>query len=165
MLTNPEGLEISTDRSRIDVDLVHAFLSGASYWARGRPRAVVERTIANSLCFGAYVGGRQVGFGRVVTDYAVIGYVADVFVLPEMRGRGIGKALVQAMVEYPEMRGLQVMLLRSTDAQALYAQFGFAAVPSPEQMMGRYQDAASEDGPPALLVAHARDGDRRRDEP
>jgi GNAT superfamily N-acetyltransferase len=134
--------EISTDRSRIDVDLVHEFLSTASYWAKGRPRALVERTIANSLCFGIYRSGQQVAFGRVLTDYAIIGYIADLFVVPAWRGQGIGKALVRAMVEHPDIAGLQVVLLRSTDARSLYAQFGFAAVPAPEELRGRYRSAA-----------------------
>lgn len=145
VLTIPSDLEISTDRSRIDVDLVHEFLSRYSYWAQGRLRSVVERTIANSLCFGAHAGGKQIGFGRIVTDYAVFGYVADVFVLPEFRGRGVGKELVRAIVEHPDVVGLQVILLRSTDARILYSHFGFTAVPRPEDMMGRYRNAAQRD--------------------
>ena len=130
--------EISTDRPRIDVDLVHDFLSKASYWARGRSRLLVERTITNSLCFGVYRSGEQVAFGRVLTDYAVIGYIADVFVVRAWQGQGIGKALVRAMVDHPDIAGLQVVLLRSTDARGLYVQFGFGPVPAPEELMGRY---------------------------
>lgn len=158
MTTHPSDLEISTDRSRIDVDLVHEFLSRSSYWAQGRSRAIVERTIANSLCFGAYAGGKQIGFGRVVTDYAVIGYVADVFVLPEFRGRGVGKELVRAIVEHPDVVGLQVVLLRSTDTRLLYSPFGFTAIPRPEEMMGRHRDAAQQgdaaDGASATAERH-----------
>jgi N-acetylglutamate synthase-like GNAT family acetyltransferase len=139
VLTIPSDLEVSNDRSRLDVDLIHDFLSRSSYWAQGRSRATVERTIANSLCFGAYSEGKMVGFGRVVTDYAVIGYLADIFVVPELRGRGVGKALVQAMVEHPDIAGLQVVLLRSTDARSFYASFGFTDVPRAEEMMGRYR--------------------------
>jgi GNAT superfamily N-acetyltransferase len=135
-------LEISTERARLDVDLIHEFLSTASYWAKGRPRAHVERTIASSLCFGAYRGGRQIAFGRVLTDYAIIGYIADVFVVPACRGQGVGKALVRAMVDHPVVADLQVLLLRSTDARPFYAQFGFTAVPGPEELMGRYRTAA-----------------------
>jgi GNAT superfamily N-acetyltransferase len=134
--------EISTERSRIDVGLVHEFLSTASYWAKGRSRGHVERSIANSLCFGVYRSGQQIAFGRVLTDYAIIGYIADVFVVPAWRGRGVGKALVGAMVEHPDVAALQVVLLRSTDARSLYAKFGFAAVPGPEELMGRYRSAA-----------------------
>lgn len=129
--------EISTDRGRIDVGLVHEFLSGASYWAQGRSREVVEASIANSLCFGAYRRGQQVGFCRVITDYAVFGYLADMFVLSQWRGQGVGKMLVRAVVEHPDIAGLQGLQLRSRDARDLYAQFGFRAAPRPEELMSR----------------------------
>jgi len=132
-----EGLEISTDRARIDVALVHEFLN-TTYWAEGRPREVIERSIANSLCFGAYLSGRQVGFARVITDSSVFGYVADVFVVPEMRGRGISKALMQAIVDDPVVSGLKLLLLRTRDAHGLYKQFGFDAVEHPDELMARY---------------------------
>jgi GNAT superfamily N-acetyltransferase len=131
-----DDLEISTDRSRIDLDLVHAFLS-TSYWAQGRSREVVERSIANSICFGAYTEGRQVAFGRVVTDRAVFGYMADIFVVPEFRGRGISKALVRAMLDHPDVAGLKGILLRTRDAHGLYRQFGFAPLQGPDEMMMR----------------------------
>lgn len=134
-------VEISTDAGRLDVDLIHDFLSRHSYWAHGRPRSVVEQTLRHSLCFGAFINQKQVGFVRVITDRAVIGYVADMFVVPEFRGRGIGKALMKALVEHPDLAGLQVMLLRSTDARPLYAQFGFGPIPKPEEVMGRYRSA------------------------
>lgn len=141
----PADIEITTDRTRINVDLVHGFLS-SSYWAQGRSRHVVERSLENSLCFSAFQRGEQVGFGRVITDRAVFAYIADVFVVPEFRGTGIGKALVQAMLEHPELKGLQVMLLRTRDAHALYAKFGFRSVPRPEEMMARYQDQKPNEG-------------------
>src|SRR3984893_17075551 len=116
--------EISSDPARIDVAAVHAYLTHA-YWAHGRSLATVERSIRHSLCFGVYDSERQVGFGRVVTDYAVFAYLADIFVVPDYRRRGIGKALVRAMVEAPQLQGLQVMLLRTRDAHGLYTPFGF----------------------------------------
>ncbi len=131
-------VEISTDRARLDVDFIHEFLSNSSYWAQGRSREEVERTIRNSLCFGAYSGGRQVGFARVITDEVVFGYLADVFTAPNHRGRGIGKALMHAIVNHPTVSRLPVFLLRTRDAQSLYAKFGFAALPRVEEMMGRY---------------------------
>jgi len=134
------ALEISTDKSRIDIAVVHEYLS-ASYWGVGRSRAVVERSIQNSLCFGVYHSGRQIGFGRVVTDFAVFAYLSDIFVIPEFQGRGIGKILVRSMLEHPQLQGLQVMLLRTRDAHGLYEQFGFRALPRPEEMMGRYASA------------------------
>jgi|SRR5436190_2051765 len=129
--------EISTDPGRLDVDMVHRFLS-SSYWANGRSREVVERTIHHSLCFGAYQENRQIGFGRVISDRAVFGYLADVFVLPDYRGRGVGKAIVQAAVEHPELQGLRVFLLRTRDSHGLYRSLGFAPIPAPEELMGRY---------------------------
>src|SRR5436189_3246239 len=106
----PAHFEISTDRSRLDIALLHDFL-GSSYWAKGIPRAVVERSIQHSLCFGAFLGGRQVGFARVISDLATIAYVADVFVVPEHRGRGISKLLMRAIIEHPDLQGLRQILL------------------------------------------------------
>jgi ribosomal protein S18 acetylase RimI-like enzyme len=129
--------EISTDPARIDAALVHGYLS-TSYWAQGRSRTAVERSIRNSFCFGVYRCGSQVAFGRVITDFTVFAYLADIFVVPEYRGRGVGKTLVRAMLEHPELQGLQVILLRTRDAHGLYKQFGFETLPRPEEMMGRY---------------------------
>jgi GNAT superfamily N-acetyltransferase len=136
----PGDLEISTDPTRIDVDLVHAFLS-ASYWAHERTREAVERSIANSIAFGAYTGGRQVAFARVITDRAVFAYLADVFVVPEFRGRGISKALIGAILVHADVAALKMILLRTRDAHGLYEQFGFAPVPSPHEMMVRYSES------------------------
>jgi ribosomal protein S18 acetylase RimI-like enzyme len=101
----------------------------------------VERSIQHSLCFGAYTDRRQIGFGRVITDFAVFGYVADVFVIPEFQRRGIGKALVRAMLEHPQVQDLPVLLLRTRDAHGLYERFGFRALPRPEEMLVRYREA------------------------
>lgn len=126
--------EISTDRSRLDVALIHKFLS-ASYWARDIPRLVVEKSIANSLCFGAFLGDQQVGFARAITDFATMAYIADVFVMPEHRGRGVSKMLMRAIVEHPELQGLRRLLLATQDAHGLYAQFGFQPLTHPEYFM------------------------------
>lgn len=132
------GIEITTDRARMDVDLVHRFLS-ASYWAAGRSREVVQRSIDHSLCFAAFRDSQQVAFGRAITDRAVFAYIADVFVVPECRGAGIGKALIGAMLDHPDLLGLQVMLLRTRDAAGLYSQFGFQPLVRPEEMMSRHR--------------------------
>ena len=129
--------EISTDPTRIDVSLVHDVLS-RSYWAAGRSRDTVEHSIRNSLCFGVYADDRQVGFARVISDRAVFGYLADVFVVPEFRGKGISKALMEAIVRHPDVQRLQVFLLRTRDAHGLYAKFGFEPIQRPEEMMVRY---------------------------
>ena len=135
----PVDLEISTDPDRIDVDLVHRFLS-ASYWAEGRPRDVVERSIAHSICFGVYSNGRQIAFGRVVTDRAVFGYFADIFVLPEFRGRGVARRLLRAMLDHPDVARLNSVHLRTRDAHGLYAQFGFVPIANADEMMARYRE-------------------------
>jgi GNAT superfamily N-acetyltransferase len=96
----PVDLEISSEADRIDVSLVHEFLR-TSYWAEGRSRETVERSIRNSVCFGAYSAGRQIAFARVITDRAVFAHLADVFVVPEFRRRGVSKALMRAILAHP----------------------------------------------------------------
>ena len=129
------GYEISTDPARLDVDAVHGFLRTA-YWSPGIPRAVVQRAIAHSLCFGLYdAAGRQAGFARVVSDRATYAYLADVFVLPEHRGRGLGVWLVQTILEHPELQGLRRWALATADAHDLYRRFGFATPHDPSLHM------------------------------
>jgi GNAT superfamily N-acetyltransferase len=129
------NLEISTDPNRLDMTLIHHCLSESAYWAIGRPREVVQRAFDNSLCFGAYHDGRLVGFARVVTDYATFGWLADVFVVEAHRGQGVGKALVQAVEDHPDLQGVR-LLLATKDAHKLYAQYGFEPVP-PDRYMQR----------------------------
>jgi GNAT superfamily N-acetyltransferase len=120
----PEGIEVSTDVARLDVEALHAFLS-QSYWSPGLPRAVLERALSNSLCFGAYEGGRQVGFARVVTDRATFAWVCDVFVVESHRRRGIADALMGAVTSHPELQGLRRWSLATRDMHALYRRHGF----------------------------------------
>jgi len=134
---SPQQIEISSDPERLDMELVYQFLS-QSYWASGRPREVVERSLRHSLCFGAYCASRQIGFGRAITDRSVFAYIADVFVLPEWRGRGIGKSIVSAMLADPALCELQTILLRTRDAHDLYRKFGFGPVTAAQDMMARY---------------------------
>lgn len=129
------NLEISTDPNRLDMALIHRCLSESAYWAIGRPREVVQRAFDNSLCFGAYDDGRLVGFARVVTDYATFGWLADVFVVEAHRGQGVGKALVQAVEDHPDLQGVR-LLLATKDAHKLYAQYGFEPV-APDRYMQR----------------------------
>jgi N-acetylglutamate synthase-like GNAT family acetyltransferase len=118
---------ISTDRSKLDVDVIHGFLT-RSYWAEGIPRATVERSIENSLCFGVYDNSSQIGFARVISDFATYAYVADVFILEPYRERGLGKELMASIMAHPELQGLRRWSLGTRDAQGLYAQFGFKPV-------------------------------------
>jgi GNAT superfamily N-acetyltransferase len=134
MKTLEPALEISTDPKRLDRDLIYEFLT-TSYWARGRSRNVVERSIDNSLCFGGYIRGKQIAFARVISDRCVFAYLADVFVIPPFRGRGIGKALMRAVMEHPDLRNLRLFLLRTRDAHGLYAGFGFRPLGNPEWVM------------------------------
>jgi GNAT superfamily N-acetyltransferase len=124
------GTVVSTDRARLDVDLVYRVLSG-TYWAKGIPRDVVERSIAGSIAFGLYEDGRQVGFARVVTDLATYAYLADVFVVEECRGRGLGDWLVESIRLHPQLQGLRRFSLITRDAGPLYARHGFAAPAGP----------------------------------
>jgi GNAT superfamily N-acetyltransferase len=137
--TNPTSppIAVDTDKSRLDVAMIYRFLS-TSYWARGIPLEVVERSIAGSLCFGLYEGERQVGFARVVSDGATFAYLADVFVLEECRGRGHSKALMVAVLAHPSLQGLRRWLLATRDAHELYAQFGFEPLPAPQVFMQRH---------------------------
>jgi len=120
-----EQIEISTDQERLDLALVHWFLTRESHWARDIDRATVERSVRNSLCFGAYRGGAQIGFARVVTDRATFAFVCDLFVLAEARGRGVAKVLVDAIMQHPDLQGLRRMALTSRDAKGLYERIGF----------------------------------------
>jgi GNAT superfamily N-acetyltransferase len=128
---------ISTDRSRLDVDAIHAFLTGC-YWAKGVPKDTVIRAIENSLCFGLYCNGQQAGFARVVSDYATYAYIGDVFLLETHRGRGLAKWLMECIVSHPSLQGLRRWTLATRDAHSLYAQFGFTPLRAPDRWMERH---------------------------
>ena len=130
-------MEISTDRDRIDRELVHRFLSEESYWARERTRERSDRIIDASLCFGVYEDGRQVAHARVVTDTVTFAYLADVFVLPEARGRGVGKALMKAVLAHPDVSEVARFVLVTDDAHGLYAQYGFRPLDDVRKWMQR----------------------------
>ncbi len=127
---------ISTDTSKLDMDVIHSFLS-KSYWAKGIPREVVEQSIVHSLPFGVYKDEQQVGFARVISDYATFAYIGDVFILEEYRGLGLSKWLMQAVVEHPVLQGLRRWMLLTRDAHGLYRKVGFTAPASPERYMER----------------------------
>jgi GNAT superfamily N-acetyltransferase len=132
-------LHISTDQTELDADLVYRFLSEQSTWAKGLPRPVFDRAIANSLCFGVYLDDRQIGFARVVTDCATFANLVDVFVLPQYRGNGYSKQLMAAVLAHPDLQGLRRFTLATGDAHGLYAQFGFTAPLRPASLMERYR--------------------------
>ena len=115
--------------------MIHTFLANESYWVPGISRAGVEKCIEHSLCFGVYLDGRQIGFARAVTDFARYAHLLDVFVLPEVRGRGIGKLLMENILAHPELRTIERYTLGTQDAHGFYAQYGFTAPANPERQM------------------------------
>jgi N-acetylglutamate synthase-like GNAT family acetyltransferase len=134
VVTDAGRFLISTDRAKLDVEVIHRFLT-RSYWAEGIPRETVTHAIENSLCFGVYNGGEQIGFARVVSDFATYAYLADVFILVPYRERGLGKELIATVMAHPELQGLRRWSLGTRDAHGLYAQFGFTALENPSRMM------------------------------
>lgn len=140
--------EIDSDKARLDLAVVHGFLA-ASHWAKGIPLPVLERAIARSLSFGLYRDGSQIGFARVVTDYATFAYLADVFVLPEERGKGFGRWLVESILAHPELQGLRRWLLGTRDAQGLYQRCGFRAPARPFEFMERLDAGVYDRARPA----------------
>jgi len=132
-----EGFTISTDPARLDLDGVYGYLV-ASYWARGIPRDVFERSVRHALCFGVYEGRRQVGFARVVTDFATVAYVGDVFVLEPWRGRGLSRWLMEVIGSHPDLQGFRRWILLTRDAHGLYQKFGFTPLASPDRWMEKW---------------------------
>jgi GNAT superfamily N-acetyltransferase len=132
---------ISTDRDRLNISMIHRFLSEEAFWALGRPLEVVQRSLENSLCFGVYDGQRQVGFARLITDYATFGWLDDVFILPEYRGRGLAKWLVECVVSHPQVSCLKRLALATRDALSLYQTYGgFIPLRNPDRWLERRLD-------------------------
>ena len=130
------SIEFDTDKQRLDRDMVYRYLSGESYWARGLPRDIFERSLEGALCIGGYdADGRQVAFARVISDYATFAYLGDVFVLDSVRGQGVGKALMAYIENHPQLQNLRRFMLATADAHGLYAQYGFTALSAPERIM------------------------------
>lgn len=126
---------ISTDPARLDLNVIHEFLTNC-YWAKGIPRDLVARSIEHALCFGVYDGNRaQVAFARVISDFATIAYIGDVFVLETFRGRGLGKWLMECIMSHPALQNLRRWILTTRDAHGLYSQLGFTPVKAPERFM------------------------------
>jgi GNAT superfamily N-acetyltransferase len=139
METTKNKFLISTDKSKLKIDIIHDYLSNQSYWAANIPLEIVERSIANSLAFGIYYQEenrlKQVGFCRVVSDSSTFAYLADVFILEEYRGQGLSKFLVETVLKHPDLQGLRTWTLGTRDAQGLYAQYGFKPLDKPQNFM------------------------------
>lgn len=128
---------ISTDKARLDIRVIHDFVSNQSYWGQGRKIEVVQRALDHSLNFGIYKDNQLIGFGRVVTDYATFAWIADVFVLNQFRGQGLSKWLMEVMLAHPQLQGFRRWVLATKDAHQLYAKFGFIPLHRPERWMER----------------------------
>lgn len=131
-------IEISDDKSRLDLNFVHGFLS-QSYWAKDIPKSTVAQSIENAWCFGVYLQGQQIGFARLITDYTTFAYLADVFIAPEFQGRGYSKQLMSHIEQVPVFQSLRRVVLCTGDAHGLYRQFGFTNPAQPEIYMERWQ--------------------------
>lgn len=131
---NNEGCLVSADASLLDISFIHNFLTN-SYWSKGIKFETVKRSVENSLCFGVYANKRQIGFARVVSDFATIAYLADVFILEEYRGRGLSRFLLEFVMNYPSVKNVRAWMLATTDAHGLYEKFGFHPLDKPEKYM------------------------------
>lgn len=130
-----KGFFISTDQSLLDFEVVYNFLDKDSYWSKGVPVDTLKKAIENSFCFGVYKEGKQIGLARIITDKAVFAYICDLFILPDYRGTGLSKWLLQTIVNHPELQGLRRWSLGTADAHGLYSQFGFTPISKPEIWM------------------------------
>jgi GNAT superfamily N-acetyltransferase len=137
-----DGLVFSTDKRRLDIALIHDFLSRESYWVPGIHRELIERAIENSLCFGAYEHTRQLAFARVITDGAGFAWLADVFVVADARGRHVGTRLIDFVMAHPDLQRIRRFMLATRDAHTLYARFGFTPLAHPDRLMERYDAQA-----------------------
>lgn len=135
MMQHADSVTITTDRSKINLDFVHNFLSRESYWAKGIPRETVARAIDHSMCFVVLKDEVQIGFARIITDYTTFAYIADVFIDTRHRGLGYSKRLVAEMMHHPQLQGLRRWMLMTVDAHSLYEQFGFSALAKPDRAM------------------------------
>lgn len=129
---------ISTEKSKLDLKVIHGYLS-RSYWAKNRSLKTTKKTIKNSLCFGVYHNGNQIGYARVITDYATYAYLADVFILEDYRGRGLSKWLMEVILKYDEIQDLRRWFLATRDAHKLYEKFGFTSLKEPEKLMEMFR--------------------------
>ncbi|HMF71045.1 MAG TPA: GNAT family N-acetyltransferase [Flavitalea sp.] len=128
---------ISTEKSKLDLTAIHHFLSTQSYWSPNIPFDTVARAAKNSLTFGIYSGKQQIGYARIISDYATVAYLGDVYVLPEFRGQGLSKWLMTTIMTHSELQGLRRWILLTGDAHGLYKQFGWTAIANPERWMER----------------------------
>jgi GNAT superfamily N-acetyltransferase len=130
--------QLTTDANQMNLAVIHDFLANQSYWAKNIPFEIVKKAVENSLNFGLFQGETQVGYARVITDYATMAYLADVFVLPEYRGKGLSKWLMETIINHPDLQGFRRWILLTKDAHELYKQFGWKPVDNPALYMERW---------------------------
>lgn len=130
---------ISTDKARLDLPAIHDFLCNRSYWANGITLELVQKSVRGALCFGVYHKDRQIGFARIISDYATIAYLGDVFILEDYRGLGLSKWLMEVITQHPDLQGLRRWILATRDAHGLYEQVGFSPLARPDRWMEKFQ--------------------------
>jgi GNAT superfamily N-acetyltransferase len=131
---NFNDVVISTDKSKLDINLIHNFLS-TTYWAKGRTIEEVKTSVENSLCYGMFIQNRQIGFARIITDFVVFAYLMDVFIIPEFQGMGLSKLLLKTILEEEKFSKVKKWMLATADAHGLYTKYGFKMMDKPEHMM------------------------------
>jgi len=146
-----EQYTISTDKLKLDVGMIHHYLYTTAHWAVGRPMSIVRKSIENSLCFGLYDSGTQVGFARLVTDSAIVGWICDMFILPSYQSRRLGRWLVECMMDHPDIKGLRRILLNTRDAHELYIKYaGFRPLLKPESWLERFNESPMRNAGPVI---------------
>lgn len=136
IITTTKGdFTISTDKSKLDLTVIHDYLANESYWSKNIPKERIRKSIANALCFGIYYKGNQIGYAKVVSDFSTMAYLGDVFVLEDYRGQGLSKWLMETIMSHPELTGLRRWILLTSDAHELYKKFGWQPIASPEKWM------------------------------
>ena len=146
-----EQYSISTEKEKLDVQMIHHYLYTSAHWAVGRPMSVVRKSIENSLCFGVYDDDKQVGFARIVSDSATVGWICDMFILPSHQGTGLGRWLVESMMEHPDIKGLRRILLNTRDAHDLYIKYaGFRSLLKAESWLERFNESPMRNAGPVV---------------
>ena len=136
IITTTKGdFTISTDKSKLDLEVIHDYLANQSYWSKNIPKERIRKSIANALCFGIYYKDKQIGYAKVVSDFSTMAYLGDVFVLEDYRGQGLSKWLMETIMSHPEITGLRRWILLTSDAHELYKKFGWQPIASPEKWM------------------------------
>ncbi|UUC45397.1 GNAT family N-acetyltransferase [Flavobacterium cerinum] len=134
-----DAFTITTDKSKLDINVIHRYLSGESYWSKDIPIERIQKSIENALCFGVYHNDQQIGYAKVVSDFSTMAYLGDVFILESYRGQGLSKQLMETIMSHPELQNLRRWILLTADAHELYKKYGWQPIASPEKWMEIHQ--------------------------